>query len=241
LPGVVDAVAGSPWVLLLLFAVAGLDAVVPLAPSESTLIAVAVLAATAGEPHIGLVIAAAAAGAFAGDVLSYRIGARAKAGVLRWLQGKARGPAAYDWARRALHGRGGQVLVFARYLPGGRAASALAAGVVGYPAGRFRAWTALGVSLWASMAGLMGYTCGLLLDGEPWKALLLAYAGAGLLLVVAEVVRRCTGPASAAADEEVDAGADGGDGQGHGGLLQHDHRARRSDLADDAEFEAGGS
>jgi membrane-associated protein len=225
------------WVLLVVFVVAGLDAVVPLSPSESTLITVSVVSGTTGHPHIGLVIFAAAAGAFVGDVVSYRIGVRAGPGVLRRLQGKSRGLAAYHWARRTLDSRGGQVLVFARYLPGGRSASALAAGVVGYPAGRFQAWTALGVSLWAAMAGLIGYGCGIYFDGTLWKALLAAYVGAGVLLVAAEVARRVSAPA----DEEVDAGADRGDGLGQGRLLQDDHGAGRADLADHSELESGGA
>src|SRR5262249_35019962 len=155
---------------------------VPLSPSESTLIAVSVAAANEGRPSIVFVIAAAASGAFVGDVISYRIGVRAGAGVLRRLQGKTRGMRAFPWAGRTLSARGGQVLVFARYLPGGRSASAVAAGVVGYPAVRFQAWTAVGVSVWATMAGLIGYTCGLFFEDQPWKALLLAYAGAGTLL-----------------------------------------------------------
>jgi membrane protein DedA with SNARE-associated domain len=234
---VVDAVAGSPWVLLVVFLVAGLDAIVPLSPSESTLIAVSVLAGSTGSPHIVLVILAAASGAFAGDVLSYRIGQRAGAGVLRRLQGKTRGLAAYYWAGKTLDRRGGQVLVFARYLPGGRSASALAAGVVGYPAGRFQAWTALGVSLWASMAGFIGYWCGMHFSGQPWKALLFAYAGAGMLLLAAEVGRRFSAPA----DQEVDPRADGRDGRGQGRLLEHDHGAGRADLADHPELESGGA
>ncbi|MET7394397.1 VTT domain-containing protein [Dactylosporangium sp. NPDC005572] len=196
----VDTVAASPWIIVIVFVVAGLDAIVPLSPSESTLIAVSVASAETGHPAIALVIAAAASGAFAGDVVSYRIGVRAGAGVLRRLQGKARGMAAYSWASRTLASRGGQVLVFARYLPGGRSASALAAGVVGYPALRFQAWTAVGVSVWATMAGLIGYTCGIFFQGRPWKALLLAYAGAALLLGFAELVRRWSPPPPAETD-----------------------------------------
>ncbi|MFF5229424.1 DedA family protein [Dactylosporangium sp. NPDC000521] len=188
----VESFAATPWVVLVVFVVAALDAVVPLSPSESTLIAVAVLSAQAGRPAIWLVIVAAAAGAFAGDVVSFRIGVRAGAGVLRRLLTRRRGQQVYAWARRTLTERGGQVLVFARYLPGGRSASALAAGVVGYPAGRFQAWTAVGVSVWAVMAGSIGYASGRFLDGRPWQALLLAYAGAAALLLVAEALRRVT-------------------------------------------------
>jgi membrane-associated protein len=189
---VVESVTATPWVVLVVFVVAALDAVVPLSPSESTLIAVAVVSAQTGRPAIWLVVVAAAAGAFAGDMVSFRIGVRAGAGVLRRLRTRRRGLQVYAWAHRTLTGRGGQVLVFARYLPGGRSASALAAGVVGYPAGRFRAWTAVGVSVWACLAGSIGYGCGRILDGRMWQALLLAYAGAASLLVVAEVIRRVT-------------------------------------------------
>jgi membrane protein DedA with SNARE-associated domain len=234
----VESVAATPWVVLVVFVVAALDAVVPLSPSESTLIAVAVVSAQTGRPAIWLVVVAAAAGAFAGDVVSFRIGVRAGAGVLRLLRSRRRGPQVYGWAHRTLTDRGGQVLVFARYLPGGRSASALAAGVVGYPAGRFQAWTALGVSVWASMAGLLGYGSGRFLDGRPWQALLLAYAGAASLLVVAEVLRRLT---SRDADEEVDPGPARGDGEGEGRLLQHDHAAAGADLADHPEDETGGA
>src|SRR5437870_4478414 len=111
-----DAVAGSPWVLLAVLVIAGLDSLVPLSPSETTLITVSALAGTTGRPNIALVIAAAAAGAFAGDVVAYRIGKRLR-----------REP--YAWVRRMLDAHGGQIFVFARWLPGGRSASALAAGV----------------------------------------------------------------------------------------------------------------
>ncbi|MET7425702.1 VTT domain-containing protein [Dactylosporangium sp. NPDC005555] len=238
--------AATPWVVLVVFVVAALDAVVPLSPSESTLIAVSVVSAQTGRPAIWLVVVAAAAGAFAGDVVSFRIGVRAGAGVLRRLRTRRRGLQVYGWAHRTLNGRGGQVLVFARYLPGGRSASALAAGVVGYPAARFQAWTALGVSVWAAMAGGIGYACGRFLDGRPWHALLLAYAGAAVLLVVAEVLRRITSPeaggpvSSRDADQQVDPGAARGDGEGEGRLLQHDHGAAGADLADHPELEPGG-
>lgn len=231
-----ESVAATPWVVLIVFVVAALDAVVPLTPSESTLIAVAVVSAQTGRPAIWLVIVAAAAGAFAGDVVSFRIGVHAGAGVVRRLRARRRGLQVYGWAHRTLTSRGGQVLVFARYLPGGRSASALAAGVVGYPAGRFQAWTAVGVSVWACMAGLIGYGCGRFLDGRPWQALLLAYVGAASLLVVAEVLRRVT---SRDADEEVDPGPARGDGEREGRLLQHDHAAAGADLADHTELETG--
>lgn len=76
----VEAFAATPWILVVVFVVAALDAVVPLSPSESTLIAVAVVSAQTGRPAVWLVIVAAAGGAFVGDVVSFRIGVTAGAG-----------------------------------------------------------------------------------------------------------------------------------------------------------------
>ncbi|MEV0135212.1 hypothetical protein AB0H83_43015 [Dactylosporangium sp. NPDC050688] len=49
----VESVAATPWVVLVVFVVAALDAVVPLSPSESTLIAVAVVSAQTGGRRSG--------------------------------------------------------------------------------------------------------------------------------------------------------------------------------------------
>ena len=58
---------------MLVLAVAALDAVFPVVPSEATAIAAGVVAG-AGDLSIALVVAAAAAGAFAGDSGAYGLG-----------------------------------------------------------------------------------------------------------------------------------------------------------------------
>jgi membrane-associated protein len=47
------------------------------------------------------------------------------------------------------------VIVFARYLPGGRSTTAFAAGIVGYPLVRFRWYTAAGVLLVTGLAAVV--------------------------------------------------------------------------------------
>jgi membrane-associated protein len=79
MPDVVRAVADSPWVLVVVFLVAGLDALLPLMPSESTVVAVAVVAAGTGHPSPVVLILVAAAGAYLGDRLAYGFGRAAPA------------------------------------------------------------------------------------------------------------------------------------------------------------------
>ncbi|GGL09145.1 DedA family protein [Mangrovihabitans endophyticus] len=176
--------AGTPWVLVIVFLVSGLDAVLPFMPSESTVVAVGVITASTGRPLPAALIGAAAAGAFGGDCLSYEIGRRSNRTVLR------RARRAHDWAHRLLHRRGGLVIMFARYVPGGRSTTAFAAGAVGYPAGRFRRYTAAGVLLWAVEAALLGFSGGAVFADRPILGLLTGWAGALAVTGIALLVQR---------------------------------------------------
>ena len=68
---IVDAVSGSNWSYLIVFAIAMLDAFFPIVPSEATAIAAGVVAAGDGGLRVELVILAAALGAFLGDNISF--------------------------------------------------------------------------------------------------------------------------------------------------------------------------
>ena len=63
------------WFLLIIFAIAFLDSVIPIVPSETTVI-IGGVAAGAGDQPLLLVIAAGAVGAFLGDNTAYLLGAR---------------------------------------------------------------------------------------------------------------------------------------------------------------------
>ena len=63
------------WFLLIIFAVAFLDSVIPIVPSE-TMVIIGGVAAGQGEQSLLLVIVAGATGAFLGDNTAYLIGAR---------------------------------------------------------------------------------------------------------------------------------------------------------------------
>jgi membrane-associated protein len=202
MPHYLDTVVAGPWVLAVVFVVAGLDALLPFMPSETTVVACGVAAAGTGRPHLGLLITAAATGAYLGDQASFRIGRRSTGSVEARLS-HHRARRLHAWVLRLLHSRGGLVIVFARYLPGGRSATALAAGVVGYPAVRFGWYTAIGVVAWAVEAALIGYLGGHVFAGRPILGFLLAGALALAIAGLAGVASRACRSRTRGGPEEV--------------------------------------
>lgn len=198
-PHLLEGLAGSPWLLVIVFAVAGLDAMLPFMPSESTVVALGVLSAGTGRPQLALLILAAATGAYAGDRLSYQIGRSSNRAVIARLQRGRRSKLVHDWVHRLLSHRGRLVIVFARYVPGGRSTTAFAAGVVGYPLGRFRRYTAIAVLLWAIEAALLGYLGGAAFAAEPLVGLAVAWAAALAITGVAVLIQRLVHPTEATA------------------------------------------
>lgn len=194
MPHYLEGLAGSPWVLVVVFLVAGLDAVLPFMPSESTVVAVGVIAAGTGRPHLAALIGAAAGGAYAGDRLSYLIGQRSNRALVARLQRGRRALKVHEWVHRLLHSRGGLVIVFARYVPGGRSTTAFAAGVVDYPVARFRCYTALGVLIWAVEASMLGYLGGEMFEDRPLLGLAVAWTGAMTLTGIAVLIQRLLAP-----------------------------------------------
>jgi membrane-associated protein len=191
----VDALSSSPWTYALVLAFAAFDALVPVFPSETAAIAAGVLAA-AGDLNITLVVAAAAGGAFLGDISSYVVGRTAGRAAVGRLMGRAGagGLARLAWAARVLEQRGSSVIVFARFVPGGRTAATLTAGLISMSARAFLLAAAAAAILWASFASGLGYVGGRALEEEPWRAVVAAAAVAVLLLLGLEAARRLRRP-----------------------------------------------
>ncbi|MGH3318836.1 MAG: VTT domain-containing protein [Streptosporangiaceae bacterium] len=184
-----DALMASPWALALIFAVCALDAFLPVVPGETVVIAGAVLAAS-GEQNLLWVIVLAAAGSFVGDHLSYLLGRRLGGRAVGRLVRGRRSRVAGEWAESVLRTRGGLLLVAFRFIPGGRTASTLAAGALGYPLRRFTAFDALAAACWGTYAALLGYSTGGLFKHN---ALLAVGVGLGVsvaLTLAVETVRR---------------------------------------------------
>ncbi|MDG4825298.1 DedA family protein [Asanoa sp. WMMD1127] len=174
-------VMSSPWLYALVFALAMLDGFFPIVPAETAVITAGVFAAS-GQPDLVPLVAVAAAGAFAGDHVSYALG-RAAGGR------KPTRNRAVAWARSAVAERGGLMLVVARYIPGGRTAVTLSMGALGYPRARFTAFDALAAVSWALYSALIGYFGGAAFEGDPVRGLLLGLGVAMSVTLVVEVVR----------------------------------------------------
>ncbi|WP_410607106.1 DedA family protein [Amycolatopsis sp. lyj-109] len=175
---------GSPWLWVLVFAVAGLDALLPFMPSETTVVTVAVLLGP-DPARLALLAAVAAGGAWAGDCLGYAVGRSAGPRAIARLQRGPDGRHRYAWARDRVRRNGGLLIIAARYLPGGRVASALANGSLGYPLPKFLALDAAGAAIWAVYSVLIGFAGGAAFADEPAKGLVLSFSlGLGLVFAI---------------------------------------------------------
>jgi membrane-associated protein len=187
---IANAVSGSPWTYLLLAAVCAGDAVLPLLPSETVVIAAAVLAAH-GRLSIVLVVVAAAVGAIAGDNTAYAIGHSGLRRLADRLLSSKKNRRRLEWGRDQLRHHGVWIIVVARFIPGGRTATTYVAGTVDMPwRSRFLPADCLAAALWALYASALGYFGGAAFEDNLWLPMLIA-AGAGILLGgVGELLRR---------------------------------------------------
>ena len=178
----------SGWAYAILFALALLDALVPIVPSETSVITAGVVASS-GDLNLMLVILFAATGAFAGDNISYLIGRRFGPRIERRFFGSEKGRKRVAWAHRQIEERGGELIVIARFIPAGRTVVTLSSGTLGYPWGRFVLFDAIAATSWALYASLLGYVGGHTFEAQPWKGLLLAFAIAFAVTGTVELVR----------------------------------------------------
>lgn len=179
----------SPWIYLLIFAVAAVDGFFPVVPGESIVLTAGVYAAATGQPNIVLVIAAASVGAFAGDHVSYLLGRTAGTGLAGRLPAGTKRHNAYEWAQRVLIGHGGVILIISRYIPGGRTATTMVAGATRYPLRRFAAFDGIAAVSWGIYCALLGFVGGMAFENDPVKGLLLGFGLALAVTAVVELVR----------------------------------------------------
>jgi len=175
----------SPVSYLVAVLVPALDALIPVLPSETAVIALGVATAGGTDPRIAVLVGLAALGAFLGDNAAYLVGRRFGPAVSRRVFAGERGERRRDWAQRSLARYGVRIIVACRFIPGGRTAVTLTCGLIGYPRRRFVFGTALAGILWASYAFLLGRIGGQAFEGRPWAGLLV---GLGLTVAVSGVI-----------------------------------------------------
>ena len=175
---------------LIAFVLPALDAIFPVLPAESAIIALGVATAGSVDPRIALLVGCAAAGAFIGDNISYLLGRRFGPAVQRRFFATPKGLRARAWAERSLDRFGMQLIIVCRFIPGGRTAVTLTCGLTGYPRRRFATATAVAAVIWALYAFFIGRLGGQAFKDNPWAGLVIAFAASIAISAVIEAIRR---------------------------------------------------
>jgi membrane-associated protein len=187
------AAAGQPWVLLLVLACCLIDGFFPPIPSESVVVGLAAVAATADVPDPWLLMVVAGLGAFSGDNIAYFVGRRVGTRRWAWMRGP-RMQSGFRWAGDELRKRPASLILVARFIPIGRVAVNLTAGVTHYRHLRFVGLTVLSATLWAAYSVGIGLFFGQWFENNHLLGAAIAIVCAvGLGIAVDLVINRVRG------------------------------------------------
>lgn len=200
-------VSAEWWFLLVIFAVAYFDSIIPVVPSETTVILGGV-AAGVGEQNLLLVIFAGASGAFLGDNTAYLLGRRFAPWIRRRAETNEKTAKRLTWAREQIKKRGGLLLITARFIPGGRTALTITSGLTHQPWRWFAPWAAIAAVIWATYAAGLGYIFGASLGDRHTLAFILAFGAALSVTLIIELVRHLRERKRENADAAVTASTD---------------------------------
>jgi membrane-associated protein len=182
--------ASNWWFLGVIFVIAFLDSVIPIVPSETTVIIGGVAVSTGEAPYaLWAVIIAGAVGAFLGDNTAYSIGNWWAPAFERRAARKQKFRIRLDWARAQIEERGGMLLITARFIPGGRTVLTLSSGITRQRRLWFMKWTLIAAIIWAVYAAGLAYIVGKPFKDDHTTAFLVAFGTAMAINVVIEVVR----------------------------------------------------
>jgi membrane-associated protein len=187
LDSLIDLISDAWWTYPFLFLFALLDSIIPIIPSETAVIAAGVVAGS-GSLSLPVIIIVAAAGAVCGDNIAYEIGKRARP----WIERRFSGPKAarrFEWARDLLARRGVGLVIVARFIPGGRTAVTLTAGMTGMNRVKFVLASIVAGLLWATYAALLGYFGGRTFEDNHTLAFVVAFGAALSVTGLTELIR----------------------------------------------------
>lgn len=189
LDSLVDALSGSSWTYAVVLGIVAGDAVLPVLPGETAVLTGAILARE-GHLSIVLIVLASMAGAMLGDATSYWVGRVFGERAVRRLARSERARERVQWSQEQIQGRGMWFVAAARFIPGGRTATTLAAGTLEMRWRRFVVADAVGATLWSCYSAGLGWFGGRAFSDSFWKPLALALALGAVLAGAGELVRR---------------------------------------------------
>ena len=184
----IEDVSANWWFVGVIVLVALLDSVIPIVPSETTVI-IGGIAAGQGNQNLAIVILAGATGAFLGDNLSYAIGHRFEGPVRRWAEKRPARTERLESAGRQIRQRGGLLLITARFIPGGRTILTVSSGITQQPRRWFAGWVAAAALIWATYAASLGFAFGQQFEDNHAMAFWLAFGTALGITALIELVR----------------------------------------------------
>jgi membrane-associated protein len=167
-----------------------LDAVLPVFPSETAIVALGVATAGSIDPRLLLLVAVAAVGAFVGDNVCFLVGRFFGPWVENRFFVSERGARHLTWAQKTLEHFGARLIIVCRFIPGGRTVVTFTCGAVGYPWRRFVPVAALSGVIWATYAFAIGRIGGTTYASKPWLGLVVALGLAGVVSLAFEGARR---------------------------------------------------
>jgi membrane-associated protein len=180
--------SASPWFYLIILIVAFFDSFFPVVPSE-TMVIIGGVSAGLGQLEWPLVALLAAVGAFLGDNFAYYIGVFFSERLQRRYNKSNKGRQRLRWAQHQIETRGGNLLITARFIPGGRTIVTLSCGITGQSRRWFMKWSAIAGVIWGLYATLLGFIGGRSFQDNHTKAFITAFSIAIVATVIVEIVR----------------------------------------------------
>jgi membrane protein DedA with SNARE-associated domain len=180
--------SASPWFYLIILVVAFFDSFFPVVPSE-TMVIIGGVSAGLGQLEWPIVAVLAALGAFLGDNFAYYIGVFFSERLQQRYNKTNKGRQRLRWAQHQIENRGGNLLITARFIPGGRTLVTLSCGITGQSRRWFMKWSAIAGVIWGLYATLLGFIGGKSFQDNHTKAFITAFSIAIVATVIVEIVR----------------------------------------------------
>lgn len=180
--------SASPWFYIIIAVVAFFDSFFPVVPSE-TMVIIGGVSAGLGQLEWPLVALLAAGGAFLGDNFAYYLGVLFSERLQRRYNKTNKGRQRLKWAQQQIENRGGNLLITARFIPGGRTLVTMSCGITGQSRRWFMKWSAIASIIWGMYATLLGFIGGKSFQDNHAKAFITAFSIAIVIAVLVEVVR----------------------------------------------------
>lgn len=178
--------ADGPWPYVAVFVLIFGDAVLAVLPGETTLNTASTLAAQ-GVLELGWVMVAGAAGAVLGDSALYWLAQLARTRVQSNLDALL----AHEKVAHTMDLIGstaGSLLVFGRYVPGGRFVVNASLGLAGHPYRDFLRWSAVGGVMWSIYICSVAYVVGTALVDSPGVAIAVSAVASSVVVAVGFLV-----------------------------------------------------